>query len=33
MDELHEQEAVEANREWIRRRLEESQTPLVQLTT
>ncbi|MEE2675677.1 MAG: cyclic dehypoxanthinyl futalosine synthase [Planctomycetota bacterium] len=33
MDELHEQEAVEANREWIRRRLEESQAPLVQLTT
>tara|TARA_B100000519_G_scaffold199095_1_gene209723 strand:+ start:118 stop:1278 length:1161 start_codon:yes stop_codon:yes gene_type:complete len=33
MDELHEQEAVEANREWIRRRLEESQTPLVQLST
>ncbi|MBT6724277.1 MAG: cyclic dehypoxanthinyl futalosine synthase [Pirellulaceae bacterium] len=33
MDECHEQEAVKANREWIRRRLEETQAPLVQLTT
>ena len=33
MDKLHEQKAVEANRDWISRRLEESQAPLVQLTT
>lgn len=33
MDEAHEAKAVEANREWVRRRLEQQQTPLVQLST
>ena len=33
MDETHEAKAVEANREWVRRRLEQQQTPLVQLST
>ena len=33
MDELHEQQAIEANRNWIARRLKEQQAPLVQLST
>lgn len=33
MDEAHESKAVEANREWVRRRLEQQQTPLVQLSS
>ena len=33
LDETHEQQAVEANREWMKRKLEEQQTPLVQLST
>jgi len=33
MDEAHESKAVEANREWVHRRLEQQQTPLVQLST
>ena len=33
MDQSHEQRAVEANREWIQRRVEQQQAPLVQLST
>ena len=33
LDETHAQQAVEANREWMKRKLEEQQTPLVQLST
>ena len=33
LDETHEQQAVEANREWMKRKLEEQQTSLVQLST
>jgi len=33
MDQSHEKRAVEANREWIQRRVEQQQAPLVQLST
>jgi len=33
LDETHEQQAVEANREWMKRKLQEQQTPLIQLST
>ena len=33
MDELHEQKAIEANRDWIARQLKDQQAPLVQLST
>ncbi|MBA61150.1 MAG: dehypoxanthine futalosine cyclase [Planctomycetaceae bacterium] len=33
MDALHEKQAVEANQQWVRRRIEQQQAPLVQLST